>query len=324
MSIFTPIQQFADLVSYDWLSLSRDSHIGQGLNFFILDVIKIGILLLVINYFMAIVRYYLPVNKIRNILTSRKWYGLDYLLAALFGVITPFCSCSSIPLFIGFVASGIPLGVTFAFLITSPLVNESSLALFPALFGGKVTIAYNVIGVLIGVLGGVIIQKLKMDKYIEPSFLKFKSREEMEVNNIHPTFFKRIKLWWTEGWGITKSLLPYVFLGIGVGALIHGFIPAGFFERYLVNSQWWTVPVAVVIGVPLYANSISVIPVMESLLGKGIDIGTVFAFMTGVVTLSIPQFLILKKAMRMPLLLTFFGITTVGIIIMGYLFNIIF
>jgi uncharacterized protein len=293
------------------------------LSFFIYDSIKIIVLLLVINYIMAMIRYYLPLNKIRDVLTSRNWYGLNYLLAALFGVFTPFCSCSSIPLFIGFVSAGVPLGVTFAFLITSPLVNEASLALFPALFGVKTTIIYNLVGILIGVLGGVIIQKLNMEKYIEPSFLKFKSQEKMEIKKSKFNLSKLLKMWWFEGWGITKSLLPYVLLGVGVGALIHGYVPANFFEKYLLAGKWWTVPVATLLGVPLYANSVSVIPIISALVEKGIPLGTALAFMTATVTLSIPEALILKKIMKWPLLLTFFGITTVGIILIGFLFNFI-
>lgn len=323
MSIFSPIQSLANLITYHWLKLPPNSHLAGSLNFFVFDVIKIFILLIVINYLMAIVRYYLPVNKIKKILTSRHWYGLDYLLAALLGVITPFCSCSSIPLFIGFVSAGIPLGVTFAFLITSPLVNEASLALFPAMFGLRISLIYNLAGVLVGMLGGMIIQKLKMEKYIEPAFLKFKSKTETEINENHLKFTQRIKLWWTEGWAISKSILPYIILGVSVGALIHGFIPANFFEKYLAGNQWWSVPAATLLGVPFYANSVSVIPVIEALVSKGVSLGTALAFMTATVTLSIPEALILKKAMKLPLLLTFFGITTIGIMLIGYLFNFI-
>lgn len=321
MDIFYPIQQFANLIIYDALSLQKGSHLADSINFFLYDSIKIIALLLVINCLMAVIRYYLPVEKIRKILTSRNWYGLDYLLAALFGVVTPFCSCSSIPLFIGFVSAGIPLGVTFAFLITSPLVNEASLALFPALFGWKMTIIYNITGVLVGVAGGMIIQKLKMEKYVEPTLLKFKPAVDNEGKREKIKLSKLISIWWFEGWQITKSLIPYVLAGIGIGAVIHGFVPAGFFEQYLSSKQWWAVPVATLVGVPLYANSVGVIPIMEVLIRKGVSLGTALAFMTATVTLSIPEALILKKAMKHPLLLTFFGITTVGIMLIGYLFN---
>lgn len=293
----------------------------SSVNFFIYDTIKISLLLVVINYLMAMVRDFLPVNKIRKILSSRNWYGLDYLLAAIFGVVTPFCSCSSIPLFIGFLAAGIPIGVTFAFLITSPLVNEASMAVFPIIFGIKTTLIYNLLGVIIGVLGGLMIQKLQMEKYLEPSFLKIRNAKINEETRPKMAIEKRLAKWWKEAWVITKSLIGYVVLGVGVGALIHGFIPAGFFEKYLSAKAWWTVPLAVLAGVPLYANSVSVIPVMQALVAKGVSLGTALAFMTAIVTLSIPQALILKKVMRLPLLLTFFGITSLGIVIIGHFFN---
>lgn len=317
------MQQTADFITNDLLHLTSESNLSESLNFFIYDGIKIITLLIIINFTMAVVRYYLPVEEIRKILTSRNWYGLDYLLAALFGVFTPFCSCSSIPLFIGFVSSGVPLGVTFAFLITSPLVNEASLALFPALFGIKITIIYNLFGVVIGVVGGMIIHKLNMEIYIDPSLLNIKSAAVVNNHKSKKPTLGLAFLWWKDGWQITKSLIPYVLLGVGIGALIHGFIPANFFEKHLSSSDWWTVPLAAIAGIPLYANSVSVIPIVSALVDKGIALGTALAFMTAIVALSLPEFLILKKAMKLPLLLTFFGITTMGIVIMGYFLNFI-
>lgn len=323
MDIFKPVQFFADLLTFGWFGLGRESYLGNAVNFFIYDVIKIGLLLLVINYFMAIVRYYFPMNKVRDILTKRRWFGLDYLFAAALGVITPFCSCSSIPLFIGFVGAGIPLGITFAFLISSPLVNESSLYLFPAMFGIKVTVIYNIVGMAIAVLGGLLIQKLKVEKYIKPELLKFKSRQEVEEENGGLSLSKKelIKYFWKDGWSITKEVFPYVLLGVGIGALIHGFVPANLVEKYLSNRAWWTVPLATLLGSPLYANSVSVIPVMEALVRKGVPMGTALSFMTAIVTVSFPQAMILKKVMRWQLLSLFFGITIIGIMVIGYVFN---
>lgn len=315
------MQQFADFITFNLLKLNTGSSFANSLNYFIYDGLKIIFLLIIINFTMAIVRYYLPVEKIRKILTSRNWYGLDYLIAALFGVFTPFCSCSSTPLFIGFVGSGVPLGVTFAFLITSPLVNEASLALFPALFGLKITILYNLFGVAIGVIGGMIIQKLNMEKYVDPAFLGIKNDSNLEEYKSKRPSWDLAVIWWKDGWQISKSLIPYVLLGVGLGAMIHGFIPANFFEKYLSSSSWWTVPFATLIGVPLYANSVSVIPIMSALVDKGVALGTALSFMTATVALSLPAALILKKAMRLPLLITFFGITIIGIVIMGYFFN---
>lgn len=322
MDIFRPIQIFADIATYDWLNITN-KYWGDAVNFFIYDLIKIGLLLILINYIMAITRYYFPVEKIRDVLTKRRWYGFDYLLAALLGVITPFCSCSSIPLFIGFVSAGIPLGVTFAFLIASPLVNEASLFLFPSIFGLKMALVYNSIGITIAVLAGMIIQRLNMDKHVNPDFLKFKTQKEVveENNGQNVAFGKRLKIWWKDGINITKSIFPYVVIGVGLGALIHGFVPEGFVQIYLAANHWWNVPLATLMGIPLYANSVSVIPVMEALAKKGIQLGTVLAFMTATVTLSIPALLILKKAMNWKLLSAFIIVTTIGIMIMGYFFN---
>lgn len=323
MDIFYPVQLLANTVTSNWLSLAKDSYFGSTLNFFIYDTIKIGILLVFINYLMAITRYYFPTNKVRDLLTKRRWYGLDYLFAALLGVVTPFCSCSSIPLFIGFLSAGIPLGVTFAFLIASPLVNESSLILFPALFGLKTTIIYNIAGIIVAVIGGMIIQKLHLEKYVNQQLLKYKSRSDVEAENGGEKIKlkKLISYWWVDAFKITKSIFPYVLLGVGLGAIIHGFVPANFFEKYLSIKSWWTVPLATIIGVPLYANSVSVLPVIEALISKGIPMGTALAFMTATVALSLPEALILKKAMKWQLLVAFFGITSIGIMLIGYLFN---
>ena len=323
MDIFRPIQLFADLVTYSWFGITPKTYLGDAVNFFIYDAIKIGFLLIVINYIMAITRYYFPMEKVRDILTKRRWFGLDYLFAAALGVITPFCSCSSIPLFIGFVGAGIPLGVTFAFLISSPLVNESSLYLFPAMFGMKVTVIYNIVGIAIAILGGILIQKLRVEKYIKQELLQFKSRAEVEkeYGGASLSFKQLVIYFWKDGMNITKEVFPYVLLGVGIGALIHGFVPASLVEKYLSVRAWWAVPLATLIGSPLYANSVSVIPVMEALVLKGVPLGIALSFMTAIVTVSVPQVMILGKVMRWQLLTMFFGITIVGIMIMGYIFN---
>ncbi len=328
MSIFSPIQQLANLTSYNLLGLQPTSYVGKAVNFFIFDTIKIFILLIIINYLMAVLRYYLPVEKLRDFITSRNWYGLDYLLAALFGVITPFCSCSSIPFFIGFISAGIPIGVTLSFLITSPLVNEASLAIFAGLFGLKVVIIYVSAGVLIGILSGLILDRFNLDRFLDPSIISLKKEALKNKGTISSTiiqpkveFKELIKNWWDEGWQITKSLLGYILVGIALGALIHGFVPKNFFQKYLQNKSWWSVPLAALLAVPLYSNAVGVIPIMEALVAKGVPFGTAMAFMMATVGLSLPEALILKKAMRWPLLAIFFGITTLGIITIGYLFN---
>lgn len=291
MSIFAPIQQFADTATYQWLGITAHTYPADAVNFFIYDMIKIGLLMVLINYIVTITGYYFPMEKVRDILTKKRWYGLDYLLAALLGVVTPFCSCSSIPLFIGFVSAQIPLGVTFAFLISSPLVNESSLYLFPSIFGLKVTLLYNLVGILVAMLGGMLIEKLKMEKYIQPEFLKFKSKKQVEAEyeNDEVPLKDLVKHWNAQAFEITKQVFPYVLLGVGIGAAIHGFVPESLVTAYLARKDWWVVPAAVLMGAPLYANSVGVVPIIEALIGKGIPMGTALAFMTATVTISIPE-----------------------------------
>ena len=322
MSVFYPVQLFANWLTYNILNIKIDSHLGLSVNFYIYDSLKILILLLVINYLMAIVRYYLPVEKLRDFLASRKWYGLDYFMGAIFGIITPFCSCSSIPLFIGFLQARIPLGVTFSFLITSPLVNEVAVVLFLGLFGWKITTLYVISAVLLGMVGGFILGKLKLEKYVASYIWEIKS-QKIELKKEKIPFSKLIKIFWNEGFEITKKIALYVLAGIAIGAVIHGFIPAGFFERYITADNIFAVPIATILAVPMYANSVGVIPIIQSLVEKGIPIGTALSFMMAIVGLSLPEALILKKVMQTRLLIYFFGIVTFCIIIIGYLFNFI-
>lgn len=322
MNIFYPFEYFARWLTYDLFHISNIALAGS-LEFFVYDTLKILLLIVVITHFMSWLRYYLPIEKLRDFLVSRRFYGLDYFLATIFGTVTPFCSCSSIPLFIGFISAKIPLGVTFAFLISSPLINEASLYLFPSIFGLQVTLLYNVVGILIAMLGGMLIQKMNMEKYIRPEFLKLKSRKQVEAEyeNAKVPFKDLVKLWQGQVWTITKTVFPYVLLGVGIGALIHGFVPESLVANYLSSKAWWVVPIAVLIGTPLYTNSIGVIPVVEALINKGVPMGTALAFMTASTTLSIPSGLMLAKLMKKELLIVFFGITIIGIIFMGYLFN---
>lgn len=323
MDIFKPIQLFADWTTYRLLGLVKESYLANAVNFFVYDTIKIGFLLILINYIMAITRYYFPMEKVRRILTKRRWFGLDYLMAAILGVVTPFCSCSSIPLFIGFLSAGIPLGVTFAFLISSPLVNEASLYLFPAIFGIKLTIIYNLVGIGVAMIGGWLIQKLKMEKYVRLELLKFKSKKQIEAEykNQKVPFANLVKIWTDEAIDITKKVYPYVVLGVALAALIHGFVPEKLVIKYLSNRSWYVIPLATLMGAPLYANSVSIIPIIEALIKKGIPMGSALAFMTATVTLSLPEALILKKVMKWQLLAAFFAITIFGIMLIGWMFN---
>lgn len=323
MDVFAPIQWFSDWFIYGVLNINKETHLGESLNFFVYDTIKIIILLILINYLMAVIRHYLPTEKIRDFLTSRKFYGLDYVLAALFGVITPFCSCSSIPLFIGFLSARIPLGVTFAFLITSPIVNEAAIAVFLGIWGWKITLMYILAGISVGIFGGFILGKLKLEKEVSEFVWKV-AENKQEIKGEKLTKKELFKQFNREALKITKEIFPYVVAGVAIGALVHGFVPAGFFEQYISKENIFAVPIATILAVPLYANAVSVIPVVQSFVAKGVPLGTALAFMMATVGLSFPAGMILKKVMSMKLLALFFGITALGMILIGYLFNILF
>ncbi len=321
--MFYVIELLANWLTYNIFNLNPNSHLGVSINFFIYDSLKILILLLVINYLMAIVRYYLPIEKLRGFLASRKWYGLDYFMGAIFGTITPFCSCSSIPLFIGFLQARIPLGVTLSFLITSPLVNEVAVVLFLGLFGLKITILYITSAVLLGMVVGFLLSKFNLERYIESYVWEVKNKKiNFEKEKI--PFSKLFKMFWIEGCQITKKITPYVLVGVALGAVIHGFVPTGFFEKHITVDNIFAVPLATILAVPMYANSVGVIPIIQSLVEKGVPMGTALAFMMAIVGLSLPEAFILKKVMKIKLLLYFFGVVTICIIIIGYLFNLFF
>ncbi|MGK0414165.1 MAG: uncharacterized membrane protein YraQ (UPF0718 family) [Polaribacter sp.] len=324
--MFDWIQNIADWFVYDVLHMKQGQHLAEALNFFIYDTTKILILLFVVIFFMGIVNSYFPIDKVKNYLSRNKLYGLEYLMASLFGVVTPFCSCSSVPLFIGFVRGGIPLGVTFSFLITSPLVNEVAIGLFVGLFGLKTTIIYVVSGVLLGTISGVILQKLKLESYLTPwvkEVLANAQRDQDIFLAEKQTFKQRIPIIWAEVVKILKGIIPYVLIGIAIGGLMHGYIPEGFFEKYMDKDNLFAVPIATILAVPMYSNASGILPVVQVLVAKGIPLGTAIAFMMGVVGLSLPEAMLLKKVMTLKLIAIFFGVVTLCIIISGYVFNII-
>ncbi len=324
--MFDWIQNIADWLVFDTLHLNRGQHLAEALNFFIYDTIKITLLLIVIIFLMGIVNSYFPIDKVRNYLSRNKLYGLEYLMASLFGVVTPFCSCSSVPLFIGFVRGGIPLGVTFSFLITSPLVNEVAIGLFLGLFGVKTTIIYILSGILLGVVSGLILSGFKLERFLTPwvkQVLETAQREEDIFKAEKTPFMKRLPIIWIEVKNILKGVLPYVVVGIAIGGLMHGYIPDGFFEKYMAKDNLFAVPIATIMAVPMYMNASGILPVVQVLVSKGIPIGTAIAFMMGVVGLSLPEAMLLKKVMTFKLIGIFFGVVTLCIIISGYIFNII-
>ena len=319
------IQTFADWLIYEVIGLSADSRLGSAIDFFVYDSLKILLLLFLISALMGVVNAYFPIDRLRNYLMTHKLYGLQYFLASLFGAITPFCSCSSIPLFIGFVKGGIPLGVTFAFLITSPLVNEVAVAMFLGSFGIKVTIIYVVSGILLGMIGGVILGRMHLEPLLSDWVKQIQaqsSAQTAEWEEEKVSFFDRLPQILRDSWNIVKGVLVYVLIGIGIGAAMHGYVPEGFFETYMAKDNWFAVPLAVICAVPMYANAAGIVPVIEVFVAKGIPIGTAIAFMMSVVGLSLPEATLLKKVMKWKLVGIFFGVVTLFIIFSGYLFNI--
>ena len=320
------LQRFADWLVFGVLGLDKASKWGDALDFFIYDSIKILILLFVISAIMGVINAYFPVSKLKGYLQTHKLYGLQYLLASVFGAVTPFCSCSSIPLFIGFVKGGIPLGVTFSFLITSPLVNEVAVAMFLGAFGVKITLVYVVSGILLGMVGGWILGRMKLEPLLSDWVKNIQKQSETQADQWAEerlSFWKRLPGIFKDSWGIVKGVLVYVLIGIGIGAAMHGFVPEGFFEQYMGKDNFFAVPIATILAVPMYANAAGIVPVVEVFVAKGIPIGTAIAFMMGVVGLSIPEATLLKKVMTWKLVGIFFGVVTLCIIVSGYLFNII-
>ncbi|MFR9542896.1 MAG: permease [Rikenellaceae bacterium] len=302
------------------------SHLGAAVNFFFYDTIKILLLLFLISAIMGVINAYFPIDKLRNYLTTHKMYGMQYLLASIFGAITPFCSCSSIPLFIGFVKGGIPLGVTFAYLITSPLVNEVAVAMFLGTFGVKATLIYAGSGILMGVIGGFILGKLKLDKYLSPWVQQIQANaaaEQIEWEESKATFIERLPSILSDAWKIVRGVLVYVIIGIAIGGAMHGYVPEDFFTEQLSADKWYGVPLAVILAVPMYANAAGVVPIIQVFVAKGVPLGTAIAFMMGVVGLSLPEATLLKKVMTWKLIAIFFGTITLFIIALGYLFNLI-
>lgn len=318
------IQAFADWLVYGIFGLSPQSHWGSAVNFFFYDTVKITLLLFAISVVMGVINAYFPIERLRRYLASRRFYGLEYLLASLFGAITPFCSCSSIPLFIGFVKGGIPLGVTFAFLITSPLVNEVAVAMFAGAFGLRITVIYIAGGILMGMLGGWILGKMKLDRLLTPWVRQIQAQSEREADEWESenlSFFRRLPSIIRDSFDIVKGVFVYILVGIAVGAAIHGFVPDEFLARWMGKENWCAVPLSVMLAVPMYANAAGIVPVIQVLVTKGVSIGTALAFMMAVVGLSLPEATLLKKVMTWKLTGIFFGVVTAIIIVSGYLFN---
>lgn len=312
------LKEFASYIVYDLIKLEHGSRLADALEFFIYDTIKIFLLLSVIIFVISIIRSYFPPEKTRKILSHKKEF-MGNILAALLGVVTPFCSCSAVPLFIGFVEAGVPLGVTFSFLISSPMVNEVAVVLLLGLFGWKITAVYIGTGLLVAILGGFIIGKLKLEKWVEEYVYKVKTGQTMEIE--YKSFKERLEYARWNTVDILKRVWFYIIIAIGIGGFIHGYVPDDFLAQYASKGNPFAVPIAVALGVPLYSNAAGVLPVVYALMEKGMSIGTALAFMMAVTALSLPEMIILRKVLKIQLLAVFVLIMTVTIMAVGYMFN---
>ncbi|SIT01742.1 permease [Neptunomonas antarctica] len=319
---------FASWFTYTILELSPETKLGDAVHFFIEDVSKIFVLLLFMIYVIALMRASLNVETVRDYL-ARKHRGVGYLMGSSFGAITPFCSCSSIPIFLGFTSAGIPVGITMAFLITSPLINEVAVLLLMSLLGWKFTVLYVVIGMAVGILGGLFLDAIKAERWLQSFAAKALERGQSQTQEPSNSVLKPKKLSIkerhqfakTESFEIFGRVWKWVIVGVGLGAALHGFVPDGWIQEHLGDGQWWSVPAAVLLGIPLYSNATGVIPVMESLIVNGLPIGTTLAFCMSTVAASFPEFILLKQVMQWKLLATLFALLLVAFTLVGWLFN---
>jgi len=314
---------FADLVTYQWFNLIKGSHLADAVNFFIYDTLKIFFMLSVIIFVVAIIRSYFPPEKTRQILSYKRQYAGN-IVAALLGIVTPFCSCSAVPVFIGFVEAGIPLGVTFSFLISSPMVNEVALILLWGMFGSGIALIYIGTGLTVAIISGLVIGKLHLEKYVEGyvyDIAQTRAVDGIEMVVAEQTWNDRLLYARDYVIDIIKRVWPYVLVGIGIGAGIHGYVPTDFLAAYAGKDSIFAVPIAVLLGVPLYSNAAGVIPLVAALQEKGMAMGTVLAFMMSVTALSLPEMIILRNVLKPTLIGVFIGIVATSIIIVGYLFN---
>ena len=296
------IQKFADWLVYGIFGLEAKSHLGEAVNFFFYDTVKIILLLFLISVVMGVVNAYLPIGRLRHYLTTRRLYGLEYVFAALFGAIT------------------------LSFLITSPLVNEVAVAMFLGTFGVKITVVYVVSGILLGIIGGIVLNRFRLERYLSDWVKSIQQNSETESESWENTgtpFMKRLPVILRDAWGIVRGVLLYVIIGIGIGAAMHGFVPEGFFETYMSKEHWYAVSLSVILAVPMYANAAGIIPVIQVFVAKGIPVGTAIAFMMAVVGLSLPEATLLKKVMTWRLIGIFFGTVASFIILSGFIFNMI-
>lgn len=318
--LYGQLQPIANWLTYNLLRLTPGSHLADSVNFFLYDVPKILLLLSGMIFLVTLIRSFFSPEQTRALLGGKR-EGLGNVLAAGLGVLTPFCSCSAVPLFIGFVESGIPLGVTFSFLVAAPMVNEIALGMLFGMFGWKIAGLYLVTGMLVAIISGLVIGRLKMEKYVEDFVWQIKMGQADPGLIYKPTWNDRLRDAVTATREIVSRVWLFVVIGIAVGAGIHGYVPESFLAEIMGREAWWSVPAAVVLGIPLYANAAGIMPVVYALMEKGAALGTVLAFMMAVVALSLPEMIILRRVLKPRLIATFIGIVGIAIIFTGYLFN---
>ena len=316
---------YGQLISFaDWVisifGLTRDSQLGESLHFFFYDTPKVLMLLIGVVFVMGVIQTFFAPEKTRALLSGKR-SGIGNVLAALLGIVTPFCSCSAVPLFIGFLSAGVPLGVTFSFLISAPMVNEVALALLFGMFGWKVAVLYLGLGLAVAIFAGIMIGRLKMEPYLEDWVQKIQAGQLATAPSESMGWVERFEAGTHHIKEIVGKVWPYVIVGIGLGAGVHGYVPQDFMASFMGPDVWWGVPAAVVLGVPMYTNAAGIIPIVEALIGKGAALGTVLAFMMSVIALSAPEMIILRKALKPQLIAVFAGVVAVGIMLVGFIFN---
>lgn len=322
IALYLNLRKIADFIVFSLLKMPAGSHLTETIRFFLFEVPKVLLLLTLIVFAVGIIRTYFSPERTRQILEGKSLFAGN-VMAGTLGIVTPFCSCSAIPLFLGFVESGIPLGVTFSFLIAAPMINEVAVVLLFGLFGWKTALLYVSTGLIIAIFSGWIIGRLKLEKFVESWVYDTKS-EAGAAEGERISFRQRIDRGLSAVKDIVGKVWIYILIGIGVGAAVHGYVPENFMASIMGKSAWWSVPLSVLIGVPLYSNAAGIIPIVQSLLEKGASLGTALAFMMSVIGLSLPETIILKKVLKMPLILIFVGVVATGIMIVGFLFNLVF
>jgi uncharacterized protein len=320
--LYLNLNVISDFVVFSFLGLENNTHLTNAIWFFIYEVPKVMMLLVLVVFTVGIIRSYFSPERTRKMLGGKSLFTGNVLASSL-GVVTPFCSCSAIPLFLGFVQSGVPLGVTFSFLIAAPMINEVALVLLFGLFGWKTALLYASTGLLIAISAGYVIGRLKLEKFVEPWVYEVKAGQ-LELAEEEISFADRINAGIDAVKEIVAKVWIYIVLGIAVGAGIHGYVPENFMASLMGKSAWWSVPLSVLIGIPMYSNAAGIIPIVQALLEKGASLGTVLAFMMSVIGLSLPETIILKKVLKIQLIGIFIGVVATGIIIVGYLFNFVF